>query len=99
MEGIKSELFSFLKWIVLTLIIGAAVGLIMSGFAFLISVVTSFRLAHMWMLLLLPAAGCVIVFLYHRFGHEVDHGTNTVIEAVRENAPMPYEQGLLVLAP
>lgn len=98
MEGIKSELFSFLKWIVLTLIIGAAVGLIMSGFAFLISVVTSFRLAHMWMLLLLPAAGCVIVFLYHRFGHEVDHGTNTVIEAVRENAPMPYEQGLLVLA-
>ena len=98
MEEIRSEVFSFLKWIVLTVIIGAVVGLIMSGFASLISVVTAFRLAHMWMLLLLPAAGCAIVFLYHRFGHEVDHGTNTVIEAVRENAPMPYEQGLLVLA-
>ena len=56
MKNIRSDALSFLKWILLTVIIGAAVGLIMSGFAFLISVVTAFRLAHMWMLLLLPAA-------------------------------------------
>ena len=98
MKNIRSDALSFLKWILLTVIIGAAVGLIMSGFAFLISVVTAFRLAHMWMLLLLPAAGCLIVLLYHTAGHEVDHGTNTVIEAVRENAAVPYEQGFLVLA-
>ncbi|MCR5294520.1 MAG: chloride channel protein [Lachnospiraceae bacterium] len=96
-ESMKKAAFSLVKWVALSAAAGVVAGLIMSGFASLIAIVTEFRLAHMWMLLLLPAAGCLIVFLYRAAGHETDHGTNMVIEAVREDAPMPYEQGILVL--
>ena len=62
-----------------------------------ISVVTKFRLAHSLMLLGLPAAGLVIVFLYRSFGLADDTGTNRVILAIREQKDIPIAVAPLVV--
>ena len=72
---------NLVRWVILATITGAAVGFLTGLFGMAISAVTEFRLAHSMMLLGLPAAGLVIVFLYRRFGLAHDTGTNRVIKA------------------
>ncbi len=98
MRYFKVSLISLMKWIVLALALGLSIGFIMSFFGKLITLVTAFRLSHPLMLLGLPAAGFLVVFLYKEAGREKDEGTNAVIEAVRTQARIPVLTGPLVLA-
>ena len=89
MKTFKTALISLGKWIAISIVIGLSVGFVSSIFSKSITMVTKFRLEHPWMLLGLPAAGLLTVFLYKAAGREGDHGTNTVIEAVRTQKPIP----------
>ena len=53
-----------LRWIVLAGAAGVVLGLIGGGFARCITIVTGFRITHLWMLYLLPVSGLAIVAMY-----------------------------------
>lgn len=79
---------SFLKWVLIAHLTGAAGGLVGSAFHLSVSHATAFRLAHPWLLYLLPAGGMVIGLIYH-FLHTENKNTNTIIDAVQLGNPVP----------
>lgn len=74
---------SFIKWMLLSSIVGVVVGLMGVLFHFSVDVATKLREAHRWLLCLLPLGGVAIALLYRKCGMEKDMGTNTILEAVR----------------
>ncbi|MBQ1452110.1 MAG: hypothetical protein IIZ22_05555, partial [Clostridia bacterium] len=70
------------KWIVYGLFIGVVLGLIATGFAYAMSVVTTLRGSYPLIILGLPVSGLLIIFLYKKFGQTVVQGTNSVIASV-----------------
>ena len=97
MKRFAEDILSLLKWAVLGLAVGTVVGAVTSGFGYGIQYATAFRESHVWIIWLLPLAGLVIVFLYQKTGHGDDHGTNSVIEAIRDGKKISIVQGLLVM--
>ncbi|MDO5448975.1 MAG: chloride channel protein, partial [Clostridia bacterium] len=79
-----------LKWIALALFIGAILGLIATAFAYSLSYVTDLRVANPWIIVGLPFAGLLIVFLYNRFGSDVKQGTNSVIASINSDEKMHF---------
>ena len=55
------------KWLVLAALVGCVVGPLGGAFGLALNWANATRGAHPWLLYLLPVAGLVIVFLYHRF--------------------------------
>ena len=88
----------FCKWVIFALAIGLVVGGVSTAFAYALSYVTALRQGHVWLIALLPLGGAAIVLLYRVSGMEKDRGTNYVLVAVRENAPLPLRTAPLVFA-
>ncbi len=84
----------FVKWILISLIVGATGGVVGSVFHISIDYVTELRGIYTWLLFLLPLGGIVIAAIYRicrRYGH-ID--TNRVLNAVKRDEKVP-----LVMAP
>ena len=79
----STRFLHFLKWIVASGVIGIVVGLVGTAFAHGMEWVTEVRHEHPMIVLGLPAAGLLIVFLYRIARRENDYGTNSVLAAVR----------------
>lgn len=77
------HLLHFLKWVVISGVIGIAVGMVGTAFSYGMEAVTGLRQQYPMIILGLPVAGLVIVFLYKIAHREDDHGTNSVLAAVR----------------
>jgi len=86
----------FLKWLVFSCVIGIVVGGVSTAFYYAFLLATRARSACPWLMLLLPLGGVAIVLLYRLCGMEKDRGTNFVLVAVRENAPLPLRTAPLV---
>ena len=85
---LKKTILSFLKWLLIAHLTGAAGGLVGSAFHLSVSWATGFRAGHPWMLYLLPAAGLVIGLIYH-FLHTENKNTNTIIDSVQLGERVP----------
>lgn len=79
-----------LKWIGLSLFVGAVLGLIATGFAYALNYVTGLREANNWLIFILPVAGLVIAFIYEKFGSEAARGTNTVIACINSDEKIHF---------
>lgn len=66
------------------------------GFVYAIGFVTDFRLAHAWVLLLLPLGGVLIVWLYHVMYNQNDGGTNLVLALIRSETQLPAQMAPLI---
>lgn len=86
----------FLRWLVLASGVGLVVGGVSSGFYYAFEFVTRLRIAHPWLLFLLPAGGVAIVLLYRVSRMERDRGTNFVLAAVREDETLRLRTAPLV---
>jgi len=73
-----------LKWLCISLIIGALVGTASAGFLQSLEWATTFRENHIWLIALLPVAGFLIGLLYHYFGKEVEAGNNLLIDSIHD---------------
>lgn len=78
-----------IKWVIFATLTGAIVGLVGSGFYFLLSLVTNVREQNHEIVYLLPFAGLVIVAIYHVMKNDNDGGTNLVISAVHSGDRIP----------
>ena len=87
---------TFLKWMACACVVGVVVGLIGTLFHFCMEFATEFRGGHDWIILLLPAAGVAIAFLYQICGMAHDKGTNLVLTAVRSDDTISIKTAPLV---
>lgn len=98
-EEIKKPLLfvnTFIKWLIISLIIGIICGFIGTLFHHSLIKANLIRMKYEWILYALPFAGCVIVYIYKLFHMENDKGTNLVIESISSEEEVPKRQGLLI---
>lgn len=81
----------FLRWVAIAIVLGAVGGVIGSLFHHCIDEVTGLRGAYPWLLYLLPIAGLVIVFIYHRAGFKKDPGTNLILSSTQSEETVPLK--------
>lgn len=77
MDKQKNRFLRFLKWLMISGVIGILVGLLGTAFSYGMKLVTATRETHPMIILGLPLGGLLIVFLYHCFGMQNDAGTNS----------------------
>lgn len=84
MKESKKELaLETMMWIVMSVVLGCLCGVVGFGFEKVLELVTDLRLEHGWLLYLLPAAGLLIIFMYHRLGVRVPRGTNRILASAQ----------------
>lgn len=71
-----------LKWLCISLIIGALVGTASAGFLQSMEWATNFREDHIWLISFLPIAGFLVGILYYYFGKDVEAGNNLLLESI-----------------
>ena len=83
-------------WSILAVLTGGLCGVAGAAFSHAIGLVTAWRSLHPWLLLTMPAAGLVIVWLYRVWGMENDSGTNQIIASVRSGQRPPLRLAPLI---
>ena len=86
----------FIRWGIFSAFVGLFVGAFSTLFAFCLRQVTSFRTGNPWLILCLPLAGVVIVFLYGVFRYKNDKGTNMVLSSIHAEAEVPFRMAPLI---
>ena len=86
----------FFRWILLGTVTGMIVGAIGALFAHSIEWATKFRTEHDYIILALPLAGLLIVFLYRLCKDYEDKGTNLVIKSIQEGENLPITKAPLI---
>lgn len=88
----------FIKWVVLGAIIGVLTGSASAFFLKSLHAVTEYRMAHPWILFLLPLAGAGVSLLYKKYGKNSGRGNNLILEQVYGGQePIPLRMAPLVL--
>lgn len=96
---ISDSLFSvntLLKWLVIGSCVGIIVGAVGSLFGHTLVLANDFRAGHPQIILALPVAGILIVFLYRFFKDTDDQGTNTVISSIHSSTRVPFKMAPLI---
>lgn len=68
------------KWLLITAVLGAFMGSLSAFFLESLTFVTDIRLAHTWLLFLLPISGALFAYLYTYHGGLSSRGNNLVID-------------------
>ena len=92
----RTTAVDFLRWIILAIITGFVVGGVGILFVKGLGLANAFRNAHSWMILALPLAGLLIVFLYKISNYENDKGTNLVISTLHAESQIPFRMAPLI---
>lgn len=87
-----------LKWTVISVLIGMAVGAVGTLFGHGILLATSVWKQHSWTLYLMPAAGLLIVWLYRVSHEEKNRGTDMVLESISANEDITAATAPLIFA-
>ena len=85
-----------LRWVILGCMTGAIVGAIGAMFSKAIGMATAFRTSHDLIILGLPLAGLLIVFMYRLCKDYEDKGTNLVIKSIQEGEHLPVMKAPLI---
>lgn len=70
------------KWTALALVVAAMAGSASAIFLFSLETATAWRLAHPWIIALLPCAGFAVGWVYLRIGHKVEAGNNLLLDEI-----------------
>lgn len=92
MEKLRSAeryVVAFVRWGLLAALTGLVGGGVGTLFHKAVEYATAVRIAHSWILYLLPVGGLVIVGLYHLFKTPENFGTNQILDAIRSEKKVP----------
>ncbi len=87
---------TLIKWLVISGFTGLIVGAVGVLFGHILLDANEFRMQHPFIVLALPIAGLIIVFLYHVFKDEDDRGTNMVIASIHSSTDIPLRMVPLI---
>jgi len=96
MRRLADHPLTLIRWLVFAAVIGLVAGCVSTAFYYAFVWANETRAAHPWLLWLLPIGGIAIVLLYRVCRMERDKGTNFVLVAVREDAPLSLRTAPLV---
>ena len=86
------------KWLLLASAVAVLTGSASAFFLFALDWATATRLAHRWLIWLLPLAGFAVGWLYLRFGRQVEAGNNLLIDEIHDpKQVIPLRMAPLVL--
>lgn len=97
LQRMKLAVFTLVKWALCSILCGVLIGLVGTGFAKALGIITDYRMSHSYLLFLLPIAGLLIVFLYQISGQGKNTGTNLVITAIQSNDEVPVRVAPLII--
>ena len=97
-KSLSEYVKSFIKWIVISIIVGCAGGIIGSVFHLSIDYVTEMRQKNLYIILLLPLGGIIITAMYNFFRSKGKIDTNCVIAAAQEDRKVPFVMMPLIFA-
>lgn len=80
----------FIKWSVLSILIGLVTGVVGSVFGRGVLWCSAFFRAHPQLIFALPFSGLLIVWIYHILGEDKNRGTNMVIEAIYSKTAITF---------
>ncbi|QDT54297.1 putative voltage-gated ClC-type chloride channel ClcB [Caulifigura coniformis] len=87
-----------LRWVLITLPVGIAVGSACALFLWSLDQATQLRFAHPWLLAGLPLAGFAIGLLYQSFGQSVEAGNNLIVDEIHQpGGGVPLRMAPLIL--
>ena len=95
-EKYIKQIGTSLRWILFAVLSGIVIGFVGTAFYYGMQTVTGIRMAHPWLIFLLPAGGLAIVGLYHLLHDEKDTGTNLVLSAIHSNDNIPLRMAPLI---
>lgn len=75
-------LWQLLRWTLLVVPVGILAGSASALFLWSLDRVTTLRIQQGWLLFLLPVAGAVVGWIYHRVGRSAAGGSNLIIEQI-----------------
>lgn len=87
---------STLKWIILSLIEGAILGVLGTAFYYCVTFVTGLRQSHIEITYLLPVGSLLILYVYHLTKRDTPGGTNLVLSSIREDKDVPLRMTPLI---
>ena len=87
---------TFLKWGIISIIVGLAGGAVGTAFHKSVDAVTDVRTQNGWLVFLLPLGGLLIVAMYKLCRVSTGIGTNRVIESVRTDKRVPILMAPLI---
>lgn len=86
------------RWLVFSTVMGGLAGSASALLLWSLDLATATRVAHGWLIWLLPFAGFAVGWVYHRFGSGVEAGNNLLIDEVHDPGKLvPRRMGFLVL--
>ena len=97
LQRARMAALTLIKWLLCSLFTGSFIGLIGALFYKVLQYVTSFRIQPPYTLFFLPAAGIIIVLIYHFTHEDKNTGTNLVITAIQSNAEVPVRVAPLII--
>lgn len=87
------------RWLLLSTVLGTLAGSASAFFLYSLDLATDTRSDHPWLLWLLPVAGLITGWIYHRIGKPVEGGNNLLIDEVHDPQKIvPKRMAPLVLA-
>ncbi|KVD89552.1 voltage-gated chloride channel protein [Burkholderia sp. ABCPW 14] len=72
------------RWLALSAVVGTLAGSASALFLRALDFATGTRVAHPWLLWLLPVAGFATGWIYHRVGQSVERGNNLLIDEIHD---------------
>ncbi|WP_244163186.1 voltage-gated chloride channel family protein [Paenibacillus pectinilyticus] len=89
---------SFIKWLFYGSLVGVLTGSASALFLASLDFVTEKRMAHPWLLFLLPVGGALMAYIYLKIGKNAGKGNNLILEQVNEGKEsIPLRMAPLVL--
>ncbi|UGQ48326.1 voltage-gated chloride channel family protein [Massilia endophytica] len=94
----KKVLLYIAKWSVLAALVAVLAGSASALFLFSLDAATAWRLAHPWIIWLLPFAGFAVGWIYLHYGRSVEAGNNLLIDEIHDpRNVVPLRMAPLVL--
>ena len=84
----KRDSVVFVRWCILSIIMGVTGGLLGAVFHHALHFVTHVRSEHMWLIFLLPLGGLLSVAIYRHPQMKANKGTNEIIDAALDGHPV-----------
>lgn len=98
MATLPSQSVRFLRWTLAIGLIAVLAGSASALFLWLLDVVGGAFTANPWLLALLPVAGLLSGLAYHRYGTEVESGTNRILQELHDpKSYIPLRMAPMVL--
>ena len=86
------------KWLLLACAVAVMAGSASALLLFALDWATATRVAHRWLIALLPLAGCAVGWLYLRYGRQVEAGNNLLIDEIHSpQQAIPLRMAPLIL--